>query len=107
MMQSMAVRKFAIDETSPGRGSSAKAIGEGQEPLKMRSTTLSRVRGLIGTPPWQTPAAASTETEGASAAYGTMTLEEIMADGIPEGTSPSKVCLQPFLHSLDLRWTRW
>lgn len=104
-MQSMALRQFAIDETSGGNA--AHAIGEGHEPPKTQLTVLSRVRTLIPTPPWQTPAAASNEHWDASAAYGTRTLEEIMADGVPEGTARSKVCLPDFLHSVGLQGVLW
>lgn len=93
-MQTMTLRQFAIDESSPhGRGS-AHAIGEGQEPPKQH-TAFTRMRNMLGAAPRQTPGAHGDEIQG-STAYGTRTLEEIMDDGVPESTSQGHVrCHMP------------
>lgn len=106
MMQSMALRQFAIDESFLPKRGSAHAIGEGREPVNRQQTAFTRMRGLIGAPPWQAPAAPSNREDDGSAAYGTRTLEEIMADGVPEGTE-RPVRLPHILHSLDLRGKSW
>lgn len=88
IMQSMTLRQFAFDET-PSRA--AHAIGEGREPIKQLST-FSRMRSFMG--------GASADSRNAhgedhgSTVYGTMTLEQIMNEGLPDAAQRSHVsCL--------------